>query len=188
MRRSAPVIQPLRSRALARRRQLVKTSGCGGLQPSPLDLEPHRWPPWPPAARRRRRQSGRSTRANVKTMVRPWRNGPEMRVGEKGGRGNPACWAGVKAVSVEPSRCHRVVAQEGGKEHRDRRQIGHLGRSRVRHALGCQAMGKGDGQAGGQPHDHDREEYPDRERHPGVLEGGAHARGHAPLVRPEPSS
>ena len=112
-------------------------------------------------------------------MPQPGRNGAEMRLREEAPAGSSAAtWAaGSFAEHRGPDEVlHRVVAEEGGEEHRDRRQVRDpCGRRPTGTPCARRARGRGRRQGRGEPDDHQGEEDPDREHLRRVLEGGVHA-------------
>ena len=125
--------------------------------------------------------------AKSRAACRPAWNGAADQAGEEAATGEhvPAGPAGRWARVWAPIRCcDRVVAEEGGEQGRDRRQMGDpVGHGR-RHAVGDQPVVAGcAGSDDDQADDHQGEEDPDREHLGRVLEGGVHPRTRAPVLR-----
>ena len=77
---------------------------------------------------------------------------------------------------------HRVVAEERGKERRDRRQRRDVVGDRARYAFVGEPDVERVGQSTREADDHQREEDADREHLSRVLEGRVHARSHAAML------
>ena len=137
------------------------------------------------AARRARRATARAA-ATANTTTRPWWNGPDIRSG-KNCRPVRVCWLAAGSDGQHAARrqqvLHRVHAEHRREQRRHRRQGADVVGDAVRHALLLQAARQRLRQAARQPGDHQREEHADRQRRAGVLEGRAHARGHAAVPR-----
>ena len=111
------------------------------------------------------------------------RLGDEFREEPLTGEGGDAAGRQVREYPGRPEQLmHRVVAEEGREQAPDRGQLPDRVRDRGRDTLARQPVGQRRRQRRGQARDHEREEHPDGQHEAGVLEGGEHPRGGAPLA------
>ena len=122
--------------------------------------------------------------AKSRAAWRPAWNGALIRPGKKPRPVSACCWAsGQLAQRVGADEVlDRVVAEEGGEQRGDRREVGDAVGHAGRHAVGDQPVQQVLGKRRHQPDDHEGEEDPDGQHLGRVLEGGVHPRAGTPVL------
>ena len=141
---------------------------------------------WPPRSSEAAAATRQATIAKTNVSCRPWRNGPEISWG-KNERPVSSAWR-VRAERGQRVRAEqvldRVVAEEGGEQDRDRRQVGGVVRpSAAGTPCASSPLLSACGSVADEPDDHQREEDPDRDHLGRVLEGLVHAAAGAAVAR-----
>ena len=124
--------------------------------------------------------------ANANASCSPVRNGPEISSREEAAPGHDrVAVRRQRGKHVRPGQVlDRVVAEERGEQHRDRRRVPDTCAALAGSTpWACSPADSVCGQRTREPGDHQREEDPDRQNLSGVLEGLVHAAARAAIAR-----